>query len=371
MIRIRQMALASAALALAVSACAPTVNTSGVVPQTSGGATRLAPDDTGDVTSHHDYVLRQNGVESAYVWIPRFEAYQLIRPEAAGHAGKPRGYWLKDQPAGIEGVDWVRESFGGFYAAKYEASKAASGAAVSVRGASPWNAVTWPEANAAAESVLPGRSHLMRGDEWTALSVWAFTHGIRVRGNTLFGQDADDANLKWDGASQTGPSATGTGNRSDWDGKTNLTSHTGRTDGVFDLVGNLQEWDGALAMRGYDLEIDGSSTGLGGTLPGYVATLHTDVALRRYGIAGTTQAVPNTALSADFYADFFHGGGLNLGHGAAAPAGDPQLFRAARGGSFERGHHDDPSQAGMWLLCMNRDDAFRSEWMGFRPALKY
>lgn len=373
----RPLFVSSVVLAMGVSACAPQVTApkaAGV--QTSGGVSTLAPDDRGDPALHHDYKISHEGVSSTYVWIPRFEAYQVLHPAVAGHPGKPRGFWVKDRPAGTEGLDWSREAFGGFYVAKFEASRSSAGTALSVTGAKPWNAVSWPEARTASDAVLPGRSHLMRGDEWTALSVWALTHGVKVRGNTLFGHDAEDAGLMWDGSSETGPAATGTGAKADWDAGTNLTSHTGGPDGVFDLVGNLQEWDGALAMRGYDLEVDGNSTGLGGTLPGYVATLHTDSSLRRFGIAGTTQLQPNTALSADFYADYFHGGGLNqgTGHGGAAataPGAEAQLFRAARGGSFDKGHHDDPSQAGMWLVCVNRDDGFRSNWMGFRPAMAF
>ncbi|NBP24768.1 MAG: hypothetical protein EBU81_09525, partial [Proteobacteria bacterium] len=101
---------------------------------------------------------------------------------------------------------------------------------------------------------------------------------------------------------------------------------------------------------------------------------HTDPLLRQFGVAGrTSQAAVNF-----FGSDYFHGGGLVQGHDssgthAAAPAaGDPVLtYRGARGGSFDRGHHDDPTQAGMWLLCVNRTEDFQSDWMGFRPALRY
>ncbi|MBM3268231.1 MAG: hypothetical protein FJZ01_11340 [Candidatus Sericytochromatia bacterium] len=357
------------AVALALAGCAPQGTPAGAA--ISGGVARLAPDDAGDPLVHHEYVLDQAGARSVFVWIPRFEAFQLLKPDAAGHAGKPRGYWVKDRPAGSEGADWIRQEFGGFYAAKYEASRGPDGRAASVRGAAPWSGATWPEARAASEAVLPGRSHLLRGEEWTALAVWAFTRGQQVKGNTWFGHAADDPEIRWEGGGAGAPSLTGTGSRADWAPGHNATSHTGGSDGVFDLVGNVQEWDGSLAMRGYDLEVDGVSTGLGGTLPGYVATLHTDPVLRTLGVAGTTQTQPGTALSADFYADFFHGGGLAGGHGVAPAASEPQLFRAARGGSFEKGHHDEPAQAGMWLLCLNRTDDFRADWMGFRPALSF
>jgi hypothetical protein len=345
--------------------------------QAQAGATstvRLAPGDVGDPAVHHDFVVTTNGIDNVFTWIPRFEAYQLIRPSQAGHKDRPVGTWVGAQPQGIAGVDWARQDFGGFYVAKYEASRTGETqpAAAVTRGAQPW-ATTWLEANAVSKAMVPGASHLMRGDEWTALAVWSELHGVDVRGNTLAGIDADQPSIVWEQKLAGEAALTGTAKDATWANGVNLTSHTGRAEGVLDLVGNVQEWDGALSMVGYELTIDNQPLDVGATVPGYVASLHTDPLLRQFGVAGRTQ---QTAVSF-FRSDYFHGGGLTQGHDnsgthATTPADGPVLtYRGGRGGSFDRGHHDEPAQAGMWLLCVNRTEDFKSNWMGFRPALRY
>ena len=329
----------------------------------------MAPDDRGDVARHHDYVLTNQGIESQFVWVPRFTAYQVLKPGPAGHPSLPVGAWVGQQPGGTEGSDWVQESFGGFYAGKYEASRTSDGQATVQAGAPPWADVTWAEADRRSAELSPGHSHLMKGDEWAALAIWASTHGVAMRGNTLYGKDAADPSTRFTLAQGRGAALTGSGRAETW-GDRNMTSHTGDASGVFDLVGNVREWDGAVSLRDNDLLLGSTPTGIGGTLPGYVASMHTDARLRRYLIPGRTQALP----SEFFGGDYFHSGGGLAGHGAPATGGtvSPEtLLHANRGGSFNDGHQAEPIQAGVWLLCINLDDRAADDALGFRPALSF
>jgi len=331
--------------------------------------TGLAPDDPGAPDRHHDYVHTRDGIESRFVWIPRFTAYQVMRPQAAGAASLPVGAWMGERPAGTEGADWVQETFGGFYAAKYEASRTSDGQLAVRAHVAPWSDVTWAEADRASAAWWPGHSHLLKGDEWAAMAIWASMHGVALRGNTLYGVDAADPSTRFTLAPGRGAALTGSGRSESW-GSRNLTSHTGDEAGVFDLVGNVREWDGAVSLRDNDLLLGASPTGIGGTLPGYVASMHTDSRLRRFLIPGRTQALP----SEYFGGDFFHSGGGLPGHGApagSAAVSPDTLLHANRGGAFNDGHQAEPIQAGMWLLCINLDDRTTDDALGFRPALSF
>jgi hypothetical protein len=150
----------------------------------------LAPGDTGNPAVTHDYVTTKNDVASTFVWIPVFWAYQLIIPGNCGAIGdgKPVGYWVPTQPTqGVENQDWAREQFGGFYAGKYEASRAdavpgtaganyadataGTGSTLKVAQYSvPWTNIDW---DTAAQTCLAydAHAHMMRDDEWTALRL--------------------------------------------------------------------------------------------------------------------------------------------------------------------------------------------------------
>ncbi|MBM3271625.1 MAG: hypothetical protein FJZ01_28660, partial [Candidatus Sericytochromatia bacterium] len=236
----------------------------------------LAPDDLGDPTKHHDYVMTKGGVASTFVWIPVFTAYQLIVPGNCGgdNTTRPVGYWVAAQPgSGTVNTDWAREQFGGFYAGKYEASRAdatpgdpATGAGATAGSTStlkvarycvPWTNIDW---DTAARTCLAydAHAHLMRDEEWTALAVWATINGVTVFGNNAQTNQAtsytaptdidspdvafvDDPTYSWS-ASGVDRALTGSATSSNWASSTNMTTHTGMTGGVFDLNGNVWEW---------------------------------------------------------------------------------------------------------------------------------
>ncbi|MBM3268230.1 MAG: hypothetical protein FJZ01_11335 [Candidatus Sericytochromatia bacterium] len=327
----------------------------------------MAPDDAGDPARHHDYTLRTAAGESEFVWIPRFTAYQLLRR----NGDLPLGAWVKDPPAGSEGREFARERFGGFYVGKYEASRATDGSVLVRQGAEPWAMVEWDEARRVSDALLPGRSHLLRGDEWTALAVWSAIHAVDVRGNTKYGADGLDPATTFDKVGTSGVARTGSARNAAWRPDQDASSHTGGPDGVFDLVGNLREWESAVTMIGHEFRIDGVPTGIGGTAPGYVASLHTSPELRRFGVVAGTTAQPAVAW---FGLDAYHVAGYAApggGHAGTGGGDGAREYRTNRGGTYIDGHSGEVAQAGMWLLCVNREVGYKGEDQGFRPALRF
>jgi len=318
----------------------------------------LAPGDLGDAAVHHDFVKTVKGVPSVFVWIPSFTAYQLLQPQG----GYPVGYWVKDRPAGTEDVDWAKERFGGFYVGKYEASRAdATGAAVGVatslkvgKGLVPWTDLTWDQASLACRSYDPN-AYLMRDDEWTALAVWSMTRNPDpVFGNNALGGDMDRASITFTADPTQGGSGrvlTGSGADASWTGDKNLTTHTGKTDGVYDLNGNLLEWTSSLEATNGVFMLDEIKLGI--NVPAlniaYVTGLSTDPLLRRYGVPTSLAMAPAPGFGTD--AAFY------------APIGS---YRAVRGGSWYEG-----SLAGMWLLALVVTRSTTHASLGFRPAMRY
>jgi hypothetical protein len=326
----------------------------------------MAPDDAGDGALHHDYQLTKGGVTSTFVWIPVFTAYQLSNPVGAGYPALPVGSWVKNVPGGTEDVHWVRETFGGFYVAKYEASRAdaVQGAAGTGEGATvgtsstlkvqarcvPWGGVKWDEAGAACVA-YDAHSHLMRDDEWTALAVWSMINGLTVYGNNSgdLRDVGDNAVTFIEDPNQAGRALTGTGTKAGWTGDTNLTTHAGTTAGVYDLNGNMWEWTetvGAAQGSGNFL-INGMDTGLK-TPQGYITALSTDPRLRRYGLPGAVGSVTPT-----FGGDY---------HWLDTVAS----IKMYRGGSWYQG-----GDAGVWTTDIDESRSTSKAHLGFRPVLSF
>ncbi|MEB3236343.1 MAG: hypothetical protein VKO64_01800 [Candidatus Sericytochromatia bacterium] len=324
----------------------------------------MAPDDEGPVAFHHDYSLSHDGATSLFVWIPRFTAFQLIRPAETGHADKPRGYWIAQRPEGIEGIDWAQEVFGGFYAGKTEATRldarpgneadgadALPGTSMKAKVALrciPFATVDYDESLAACAAMGP-QAHMMHDEEWTALAVWSLLEGHTLRGNNRLGVDADVSDITF----LTDPTnelrtLTGTGHSPEWAPGINLTSHTGRSDGVLDLNGNVNEWTQELHVDNhYQMLILDVPTGLEAPSKGYVTGLSTDPRFRRYGLPLT-----GDAASPWFSGDYFNRQKTDT--------------RAMRGGTW-----GDEDRSGVWNTYLNCLRTFRLPNGGFRPCLRY
>ncbi|MEB3205385.1 MAG: hypothetical protein VKP57_11885 [Candidatus Sericytochromatia bacterium] len=277
-----------------------------------GDSARLAPDDPGDPLQQHLHEFVIGGVASPFVWVPRFEAWQLINPANCGapYASTARGTWVASQPsAGQEDGDWARETFGGFYIAQYEASHAdalpgdALTGAGAVEGSAsglkiaamcpPWANVSRAAAAAACAAYMP-QAHLLRDDEYTALAVWAATrNGGRVHGHNYPGRDADNANTTFiDDPTDAGSRAlTGSGSNGAWSAGINLTSHDGTSAGVHDLIGNVAEWtQGVSFTSGANLVVEGIL--LGPMVTAWVTELDVRPDRRRYGVPGAVGSSP-------------------------------------------------------------------------------
>ena len=335
------------------------------------GSGNLAPDDTGNPLEHHDYIKVKNGVASAFVWVPVFEAYQLIQPANCGLANIyfPVGFWVADRPTrGVQDVDWVKETFGGFYAGKFEASRsdarpgspsdgsgATAGTSIMFKVAQncvPWTNLSHDNASEACH-LYDAACHLMEDDEWTALAVWSTIHGVTVYGNNDQGKDADDpgitfrADPTWDGYYQ-GRALTGSGVKSGWSGNTNLTTHTGTTVGVYDLNGNVSERTATLGSNNGQVLIKGVDTGIS-TGYGAIIDLSTDARLRRYGVPNGNGGPGNANLGFDWSTTY------------SAPA------LSCRGWTWMAG-----TRAGVWGLDMTvAGPTYSDDFRGFRPVLRY
>ena len=328
----------------------------------------LAPDDPGPVDAHHDHVVTKNGVSSTFVWVPVFQAYQLINPANCGHAGQPVGVWVANQPSsGTRDVDWAVETFGGFYAGKYEASHAdavpgdTSTGAGATDGTSsvlkvssfcvPWTNVNWDEAKAACAAYDPA-CHLMTDDEWTSLAVWSMIRGVTVFGNNASGKDANDSGVTFLGdATYGGRGLMGSGTRSGWSRDVNLTTHTGTTDGVYDLNGNAAEWTATIGGAGGSdfYAVDGAAVPV--RVPGgSILSLSTDPRLRRYGVAATAF---DELIMPEFGFDAIYSHNL-------------ESTRASRGGPTTFGLY-----GGVWAMDLRYDARYSAIDLGFRPALRF
>lgn len=326
----------------------------------------------------HDLILGA----STWVYQPGFRAYQLIKPANCGYSSRPVGFFVRHRPStGVDGIDYNTVLFHAFYAAKYQMSRSdataaaegSSNIAVSKQGVIPWASINF-DASAAACSVsdtIAGKDlgvRMIRDDEWASLGIYSMILGPDRFGTNRWGpfgnnsslKDVDDTGITFTAdPTVSGRALTGTGKKSGWKSGQDLTSHTGRSNGVYDLNGNIWEFTsglklktGSSAGRGY-LYVDEISTGIqmaDTSTNARVAALNTDPRVAKHTIAS---AVDDTGL-AEFGNDY-------QVQGTAASS----EYVPIRGGGWSTG-----SYAGVFYLYLGNARTSSDTNIGFRAAFE-
>ena len=180
-------------------------------------------------------ITDDKGLPSVMVFIPKFKMSDVIT-----------GGSDSTHPAFI--VNGVEKN--GIYISKYQ-NKVYDGRAYSLPGEDPTCAINFD--NAAARCSAKGEGwHLMTAMEWGAIALWCKKNDWLPYGNNNYGKDARETAYKAiptlvgsDG--KTNRVATGTG-PVEW-------SHNKQLDGIYDLNGNVWEWNGGMRLVYGELQI--------------------------------------------------------------------------------------------------------------------
>lgn len=138
----------------------------------------------------------------------------------------------------------------GFYYSKYE-NVVYNGMAYSLPAEDPKASITIDEARAACESKGYGW-HLSTAAEWAAIALWCKKNGFMPYGNNNNGKDHRESEYKAVPVSYNADGtitkvATGTGPLT-W-------SHDGTASGIWDMGGNLWEWQGGFRLVWGEIQI--------------------------------------------------------------------------------------------------------------------
>lgn len=138
----------------------------------------------------------------------------------------------------------------GFYYSKYQ-NVVHNGAAYSLPAEDPRNFINFDEALKACESKGHGW-HLCTAAEWAAIALWCKANGFLPYGNNFYGMDGRENTYKavptsYGNDGRVAHVATGTGPKT-W-------SHDNSMAGIWDMNGNLWEWQGGLRLVWGELQL--------------------------------------------------------------------------------------------------------------------
>lgn len=126
----------------------------------------------------------------------------------------------------------------GIYIGKYQ-SVVEGGRAYSLPGRDPASGLTWDAARGYCDAKGDGW-HMMTKAEWGMIALWCKAHGVFPKGNNNYGKASTETAYQaipatYDGDGKTLHVLTGTGPMA-W-------SHDGTMKGIWDLNGNVSEWE--------------------------------------------------------------------------------------------------------------------------------
>lgn len=178
--------------------------------------------------------LDDAGLPSIMVWIPAFRLCDVLNTtDESMH------------PAFI--VNGVQ--IPGFWYSKYE-NVVHNGKAYSLPGEDPVAKINYDTSKELSEAKGYGW-HLSTATEWAAIALWCMKNGSLPYGNARFGKDSRESEYKAIPTSNVGDSigrvATGTGPLT-W-------SHDGSMSGIWDLHGNVAEWQSGIRIVWGEVQI--------------------------------------------------------------------------------------------------------------------
>jgi len=182
----------------------------------------------------NEVLLDDKGLPSVMVRIPKFKISDVIT-----------GGSSSTHPAFIVNGTEVPE----IYISKFQ-NVVSNGRAYSLPGEDPAAVINFDNARIACEAKGAGW-HLMTNAEWAAIALWCRKNSLMPKGNNNYGKDVSESTVvaipSYYESNNIARVRTGTGPVT-W-------SHNGEVTGIWDLNGNVYEWNGGYRTVDGEIQI--------------------------------------------------------------------------------------------------------------------